>query len=248
MYETGTIGYIIGKKKRLMEVEKDADLLWQILVREIYILIKHYKTKEALQKAFESIIVAPNKGPSKEIIKKCKMFTNLENILENDRKTLEWDSILSYCKNSYINILESGYILNKKEENGLVFILDFNKGMVNYYNKGLDGKQKQINSATIDEIMKFKDMPTNSLSVIVSDMKTRFTIFYDKLISLEKEIITLSEFKQKQDDINIINKIDKLLCDKEWEKKQLHINRRVFYHQLKAINVIEDFSEDLLNI
>jgi hypothetical protein len=236
MYESGTIGYLIGKKIRLMEVKKDADLLWQILVREIYILMKHYKTKEGLQKAFESIRETTSRKPSREVIEKCKIFTNLET-LENP---FDWDTILYHCQNSYINMLESGFILNKKEENGLVFILDFNKGIVKYYNKEINGNQKHINSATIEEIMKFKDMPTNSLSLIVGNMKTRFTLFYEKLISIEKEIFTLTEFKQKQDDINIINKIDKLLGDKEWEKKQLHLNRRTFFHQLKAINVIED--------
>ena len=240
MYEVGTIGYIIGKKKRLMEVKKDADILWQVLVREIYILMKHYKTKELLQKAFATIRDTTSRKLSKEIIEKCKIFTNLE----TDEIPFDWDTILYHCQNSYINILESGYILNKKEENGLVFLLDFNKGIVKYYNKGLNGTVKHLNSATIDEIMKFKDMPTNSLSFIVTDMKDRFTIFHEKLNSIEKEIRTLSEFKQKQDDINIINKIDKLLCDKEWEKKQLHVNRRSFFYQLKAINVIEDFLEE----
>ena len=44
MVTKGAFGYIIGKKKRLMTVNDDADLLWKILVREIYVLMKHYKT------------------------------------------------------------------------------------------------------------------------------------------------------------------------------------------------------------
>ena len=55
MGTSGTFGYIIGKKKRMMYVHCDADLLWQILVREIYVLMKHYGSKEALQTAFEAI-------------------------------------------------------------------------------------------------------------------------------------------------------------------------------------------------
>ena len=50
MANPGVFGYIIGRKKRLMRVENDADLLWQILVREIYVLMKHYGSKELLQK------------------------------------------------------------------------------------------------------------------------------------------------------------------------------------------------------
>ena len=46
----GFFGYIIGKKKRIMQVQCDADLLWQILVREIYILMKHFKAiKESIE-------------------------------------------------------------------------------------------------------------------------------------------------------------------------------------------------------
>ena len=54
MVTKGAFGYIIGKKKRIMIVNDDADLLWQILVREIYVLMKHFVTKEELQKAFEA--------------------------------------------------------------------------------------------------------------------------------------------------------------------------------------------------
>ena len=61
MVTKGAFGYIIGKKKRLMIVNDDADLLWQILVREIYVLMNHYKTKEELQQAFEKIELAKNK-------------------------------------------------------------------------------------------------------------------------------------------------------------------------------------------
>jgi hypothetical protein len=57
----GVFGYIIGKKKRMMDVKNDANLLWQILVREIYVLMKHYKTKETLQDAFETIKVTKHR-------------------------------------------------------------------------------------------------------------------------------------------------------------------------------------------
>ena len=56
----GVFGYIIGRKKRIIHVQYDADLLWQILVREIYVLMKHYGSKEALQTAFENIKQAKN--------------------------------------------------------------------------------------------------------------------------------------------------------------------------------------------
>jgi hypothetical protein len=58
----GSFGYKIGRKVRLMQVQRDADLLWQILVREIYVLIKHYGTIEALRQAFEELVAAKNAG------------------------------------------------------------------------------------------------------------------------------------------------------------------------------------------
>ena len=57
MSTKGVFGYIIGKKKRLMKVSDDADLLWQLSTREIYILMHKYKTKEALGEAFSQIKV-----------------------------------------------------------------------------------------------------------------------------------------------------------------------------------------------
>ena len=57
----GAFGYIIGKKKRLMHVQFDADLLWQICVREIYLLMKHYGSLDLLKTAFENLKEAKNK-------------------------------------------------------------------------------------------------------------------------------------------------------------------------------------------
>lgn len=74
----GNFGYKIGRITRLMYVEKDADLLWQVLVREIYVLLKHYGSIESLQLAFENIT---NKSMKKNTVKqkdieKCRPFTD----------------------------------------------------------------------------------------------------------------------------------------------------------------------------
>jgi hypothetical protein len=65
----GTFGYIIGKKKRIMHVQNDADLLWQILVREIYILMKYFGSKKILQEAFEKIKVVKSQPKQADIEK-----------------------------------------------------------------------------------------------------------------------------------------------------------------------------------
>jgi hypothetical protein len=236
---SGTIGYIIGKKKRMMNVNKNGNLLWQILVREIYILMKHYKTIENLQQEFINIKITKDIKPSQKIIEKCKIMTNLEEE-ENEEIKNNWSTILYNCQYSYINMLKTGYILNKKEEDGYIFMLDFNKKTAFFFYKGLDGKQKALNSATIKDIMDFEDMPTNSLQTIYEKQQTDFTIFYEKLQELNKEINVLNEFKEKQDDENIINKLNKLLDEKEWQKKQLYLNRKMFFNHMKMIHLIEE--------
>ena len=177
MVTKGAFGYIIGKKKRLMPVNDDADLLWQILVREIYVLMKHYKTKEDLQKAFESIVMAKN-NPNFGQIQQCKCFTDFDNS-DDDWK---WCDLLRYCQSSFINVLESGYILNEKNDlYGHIFLLDFNKGEVSFFYKDCDGKDKEIDSAKIEEIMEFEDMPSKSYTEIVGEMRDRFAVFYENI-------------------------------------------------------------------
>jgi len=51
----GSFGYKIGRKVRLMKVQYDADIFWQVLVREIYVLMKHYGSIEALRQVFENL-------------------------------------------------------------------------------------------------------------------------------------------------------------------------------------------------
>ena len=232
----GVFGYIIGRKKRIIHVQYDSDLLWQILVREIYVLMKNYGTKEALQTEFEKI--KTTKGtPKKEDIEKYKMFKDYEN--END----DWWSLLRYCQSSFINVLEAGYIVNQKDEYGFVFMLDFNKGSVSFYGKKNNKEIDILEAATFDEIMEFEDMPTKTYTEIVSEMNERFTIWYDKYSKIKDELDKLRNLKQeskRQGAANIEDKVDKLIYDMEFQKSELNRNRRVFYHRLKALDLIEE--------
>jgi len=239
----GTFGYIIGKKKRMIYVENDADLLWQILVREIYILMKYYNTKEALQEAFETIKPIKIKTkPKQEVIEKCRIFTDFEEDKIN-HPIDEWGSILRYCQSSYINILEAGYIINQTNEIGDIFMLDFNKGIVTFYNKDVTGKIKELKTATIEEIMDFDIMPTKSYTEIIAEMKTYFKEFYEKYVKLQEEIdkinVILSQAKN-QCSYNIQEKAKKILDEMLWERKKLIKGRRVFYTRLKALDLIDE--------
>ena len=240
MVNKGAFGYIIGKKKRLMCVNDDADLLWQILVREIYVLVKHYKTIDELQKAFEKIIVAKNK-PNFGQIQQSKCFTDFDNSDDDD---WNWSTLLRYCQSSFINILESGYILNEKTDiYGHIFLLDFNKGEVLYYLKNWDGKTTEIDSVKIEEIMMFDEMPTKSYDEIVSEMRERFAIFYENITKVRTEIEKLHKIlteSKRQGAANIEEKVDKLLYEMKIEERKLNMGRRVFYNRLKLLDLIEE--------
>lgn len=235
----GAFGYIIGRKKRLMQVKNDADLLWQVLVREIYVLMKHFQTKEALMNAFEKIKTTKSL-PKQTDIEKFRIFTNLET---QANVAKDWPTILYYCQSSFINILEAGYMINDCNENGLIFIIDFNKGKVNYYSRDLNGKITNIETATLEEIMNFDDMPIKSYTEIVEEMKTSFIDFNDKYLKIEEELQKLKKLKdvaKTQNATNIEDKVNKLIDDMNWEKKKLNSNRRFFYYRLKALDLIEE--------
>ena len=240
MVTKGAFGYIIGKKKRIMLVNDDADLLWQILVREIYVLMKHYKTKEDLQKAFEAIVVAKNK-PNFGQTQQCKCFTDFENSDDDD---WNWSALLRYCQSSFINILESGHILNEKHGlYGHIFLLDFNKGEVSFFYKDCDDKDKEIDSAKIEEIMDFEDMPSKSYTEIVAEMRERFAVFYENITKVRTEIEKLNKLlaeSKRQGAANIEEKVNKLLYEMKIEERKLNAGRRVFYNRLKVLDLIEE--------
>ena len=239
MTTIGTFGYVIGRKKRIMRIQNDAELLWQILVREIYILIKHFGSKELLQKAFEKIKVVKS-DPKQSDIEKCKMFTNLE-IFGND---YDWPKLLHYCQGSFINLLEAGFILKQDiDEIGFTFILDFNKRQVKFYNKKLDGKIEDLNNASIEEIMDFEEMPIISYDKISNNMKEKFADYYDKYSKIKEELerlMTLKNNARDQGAANIEEKVDKLMDEMNWELKVLNLGRRVFYHRLKDLDLIDE--------
>ena len=242
MVTKGAFGYVIGKKKRFMCVNDDADLLWQILIREIYVLMKHYKTVDELQKAFEKIVVAKNK-PNSVSIEQCKCFSDENESKDNDN----WSTLLRYCQSSFINILEAGYILNEKNYvYGHIFLLDFNKGEVLYYFKDCDGKNNEIDSVKIEEIMMFDEMPAKSYDEIVNEMREKFSIFYENITKVRDEIEKLHKLlteSKRQGAANIEEKVDKLLYEMKIEERKLNAGRRVFYNRLKALDLIEEENE-----
>jgi hypothetical protein len=236
----GSFGYKIGRKIRLMHVERDADLLWQILVREIYVLMKHYGAIEPLRQSFEQLSHAKNK-PKPAVIEKCKMFTDFSSSYKN---ISEWDSLTRYCQHSFINVLESGYFLNNgNEDDSFVFILDFNTNSVRFYGTDWQKKTTQYEKATIEEIMEFEEMPTKTYAEIVSEMRVRFEKYNDGFEKVNQEIEKINNIIKKAQELggdqNVISKAKDLLYDMEWEKRKLETEYRFFYHRLDALNLID---------
>ena len=242
----GSFGYKIGRKTRLMNVDNDADLLWQICVREIYVLMKHYGSIESLREVFINLLEAKNK-PKPEAIEKCKIFSDLEVINKLKKDTSDWYCLTRHCQHSFINILESGYFLNNGGDSGLVFILDFNTNSVRFYGVDYEKKKTEYEKATIDEIMEFEDMPTKTYTEIVTEMNLRFEN-YDKQVkevNLEIERINniIKKAKELGGDKNVITKANQLLDDMKWEKRKLDMKYRFFYHRLDALNLIDHESK-----
>lgn len=236
----GSFGYKFGKRVRLMYVESDGNLLWQILVREIYVLMKHFGTIENVRELFLNLKNAKGKI-KKEMIEELKIYTDLK--LLNETKE-EWSTILRYCQHSFINILESGYFLNNgNEEIGPVLLLDFNTNSVLLYHKNNKKEIKICEKATIDEIMEFEDMPTKQLKEITEEMKNKFTEYNNNVekLKLDEINIELSIRKAKElgSDQNIIQKAKKMLDKLKLEKSKIDMSYRVFYNRLDALNLID---------
>lgn len=238
----GSFGYKIGRKIRLMYVQFDADLLWQILVREIYVLMKHYGSIESLREEFENLLEAKNK-PNPEAIEKCKVFTDLQ---VSNKSTRDWYCLLRHCQHSFINILESGYFLNDGKKSGLIFILDFNTNSVRFYGVDWDKKETEYEKATINEIMEFEEMPTKTYTEIVSEMNSRFENYDKQVKEVNLKIENINNIIKKTRELggeqNIIDKAKKLLDDTDFEKTQLEMKYRFFYHRLDALNLIDHTS------
>jgi len=239
MVSKGTFGYIIGRKKRFAKVNDDAELLWQILVREIYVIMNHYGSdKEVVKEAFEKVkvIKSTSASPKSCNIVKCKKFTNMES--KDDCN--DWTNLLHFCQSSFINILEAGFILLENEEEdpiGYHFEFDFNKWETRFY-----WKKNLLESATLDEIMKYDEMPKKTYNEIIGEMNERFNSYYDKVIKVEVELEKLYKLKEdakNQCAVNIEEKVDKLIDDMKWELKELHMGRREFYHHLKSLDLID---------
>lgn len=242
----GSFGYKIGRKVRLMHVQYDADMLWQTCVREIYVLIKHYGSVDLLREAFEGLKEAKNK-PKPEAIEKCKPYIDLTGSYQSQREE-DWYCLTRNCQHSFINILDAGYMLNNGKKLGLVFLLDFNTKSVRFFGVNHDKTEHEYETATIDEIMEFDEMPTKSMTEILTETKTRAQEYYEKLKKIDEQTEELRNLSKKTREItatqDIIKKTEELIEDMEWQRIKIEMKYRYFYHRLDSLNLINHDLDD----
>ena len=234
---SGAFGYKIGKKTRLMRIDCNTDIIWQLCIKELYILMKHYGTIERLTEQFKNLKDA-QRQPTRVAIEKCKYFTNKK---EGD-ETLTWESITSYCQSSYINILKSCYFLNNGMINGPIILLDFNTNTLKYFYKdGKTGQEKVVQSATIEEIMEYEDMPSISMDEILDEMICRYEIFETKQKSMEEEIIKTNTIIKKTNEMgadqNIITKAKKMMDTLLWDKKKVELEYKFMFRRCEILDI-----------
>ena len=138
----------------------------------------------------------------------------------------------------------------KKQESGIVDQIEASgkrlEGAANRMSeiqKEIDGKIIELDSATLEEIMQFEDMPTIKYEELLSNMKARFEIFYTNYTKVVQELDKLYKIKQNakaQGAANIEENVDKLIYDMKMEEKKLHLGRRVFYNRLKDLDLLEE--------
>lgn len=240
----GSFGYKIGRKVRLMHVHYDADMLWQTCVREIFVLMKHFGSVDLLKESFENLKEAKKK-PRQEAIEKCKPYTDLSVSYQN---TEDWYCLTRNCQHSFINILNSGYFLNNGNKSGLIFLLDFNTNSVRFYNVHFDSKEEEYENATIDEIMKFDDMPSKSYTEIVSETIERAEKYRVNMKKVDEEIEKIRNLTKKAREIgatiDMIQQASQLLREMELDRTKLELDYRYFYHRLDVLNLINHNTSD----
>lgn len=252
MVNQGTIGYKIGKKKYLMNVENDADLIKQISIRELYILLKYFNNIDNLREEFSKLkIIKKNnlyKKPKNFIIDKYNIYTNFEgiNLLEelNNLNVFDWSKILNWCQLSYINIIRSGIFIDNgiDNNNNYNFLLDFNNNEIKYYKKDKDDKIVIYENIKIDLILDYEDMPIKLYNNIIEIEEERFKNYFEILLKLlrekEKIIILLNDNNNLLDN-NIKNGANKML-DKLNDNIYIHHkNYRYFYNRLLNLDLID---------
>lgn len=186
----GAFGYKTGNNYYLMRVEFDVDLLWDICIREIYILMKHYGSFELLKEAFENLkVVKQDEEPEEDDIIKCEIFSPIH----KEKHMKYWYWLLKKCRHSFINVLESGYFLgNGYDFDGAVFLFDLDKKIMTFYDWD-DTTKVVMQEVGLDDMMinpstYIQDIPLISKDEIIDKFRKSHEMTKIKLNRIQKYI------------------------------------------------------------
>jgi hypothetical protein len=201
----GVFGYKLKNKKYLMYVQYDADMLWNVLIREIYVLLQHYGTVDSLRKAFQNLIqINTNKKPNNQIIEKCKMFTDLN---VSTRNINDYYCLMRHCQGSFINILCCGYFLNDglKTEYEFGFLLDFDENNAVFYNN-----ESELNKMPINCIMNMNNEfnITSNYTNIIDDLRESYNSNIEIITKMNTAINSFENIYKTSTKLCVENSLD----------------------------------------
>lgn len=148
MSTEGFFGFILNGIKYVTYVQHDAHNFYDDLTKEICIILKYFKNVENIKKAFQKLkFVSENDIPTDEDIEKTKYFHDLE---INSTTKYNWNYLLKKHQNSFIKILESGYVLKSgltKEDmisklHGYIFIWNLDENMIEYNSFDIESNEE----------------------------------------------------------------------------------------------------------
>lgn len=241
----GSLGYKLGRKTRLIHVDCHAELLWQIVVRELYVLLQHFGSVSALREAFEKVqIVKPKHTPTPEAIERCKPYTSA-----GITTPMTWRDLTTYCQHSLINVLETGYMLSNGEKWGHVCVVDFNQETVRFYRTYPTRLQEEeLEHASLHEIETFEDMPVKRYEEIVQEDNARAEQFAQLIGDFDDKIAHIRKSLQNAKDIGatyeMLHTASQWLVETEAQRAKCVATYRYLYHRLDALSLICHDDED----
>ena len=167
----GTYGfyeYIIDSKKYTAYTQFDADTMWSILSRQIYVLLKHYGSVELLKNAFKQIKIIDNTTqPTQTEINELIIYYDPQ--VGTQRKN-DWYCLLRKTQMNLILTLNSGYMLFEKYiPDVFLFTIDFDNNKLSFQYSG--EKKEECNIE--DVFTNITNPPTITYDEYIAEFKTQ---------------------------------------------------------------------------
>jgi len=191
-----SFGYVIGNITKLMKIDNISNSMWIALQKDLYTIMKN-KALSDIKNLFLSLEECSDKPDSFDIYRTRKYIKDKKNKLD------DWRNLLYKVGPSYINMIESGLILNNGTIKYHIYIIDFNtESFIYRYNMKIIDEIKLID---IINFPKFETNYINKYSQIIDLEEQNETLkdIFEDLLQIDKKI------ELKSNIIFSINKISK---------------------------------------